>query len=52
MQQIDRIFSGYHFSSDKSLMQWKAIHERLLTQSYWSKNIPFETVKSAGENSF
>jgi GNAT superfamily N-acetyltransferase len=52
MKQIDHTFFEYHFSSDKSLMQWNAIHDWLSTQSYWSKNIPFETVKSAGENSF
>lgn len=52
IQQINYSHLDYHFSSDKSLMQWEAIHDWLSQQSYWVKNIPFDKVKSAGEHSF
>lgn len=52
MQQINHTQGEYHFSSDKNLMQWESIHEWLSKESYWSKNIPYKTVRSAGENSF
>lgn len=52
VQQINSWQDGYHFSSDKSLMQWDAIHNWLSVYSYWSKGISFEMVKTAGEHSF
>ena len=52
MQQINYSFGAYLFSSDRSLMQWDRIHQWLANESYWSKDIPFETVRSAGENAF
>jgi GNAT superfamily N-acetyltransferase len=52
MKEIDFYQTGYHFSSEKTLMQWKRIHQWLSTKSYWSHDIPFHFVKTAGENSF
>ena len=52
MHSINLSHFDYHFSSDKKLMQWKVIHAWLCNESYWAKNIPFELVKAAGENSF
>ena len=41
-----------HFvSTDKSLLNLELIHS-FLTQSYWSKGIPKDTVKKAIDNSF
>jgi GNAT superfamily N-acetyltransferase len=39
-------------TSDKGLMDLQAIHQWLSLESYWAKNIPFETVKTAFENSY
>lgn len=33
-------------------MQWQFIHSWLTSESYWAKDIPFEIVKTAGENAF
>ncbi|MDD2792800.1 MAG: GNAT family N-acetyltransferase [Sediminibacterium sp.] len=52
MQQINYSFGEYLFSSDRSLMQWDRIHHWLANEAYWSENIPFDTVRTAGENSF
>ncbi|HJV19580.1 MAG TPA: GNAT family N-acetyltransferase [Sediminibacterium sp.] len=52
MQQINHSFGEYLFSSDPSLMQWDQIHHWLANEAYWSKDIPFDTVRSAGENAF
>ena len=39
------------FSDDTNLVDIKAVHHYLSTQSYWAKNIPFDTVKKAIKNS-
>lgn len=39
------------FSDDSNLIDIPAVHQYLSTQSYWAKNIPFETVKISIENS-
>ena len=52
MQSINFHHAGYLFTSDKALMQWEVIHKWLSSESYWSKNIPFDLVKAAGKNSF
>jgi GNAT superfamily N-acetyltransferase len=52
MQQINYTFGAYLFSSDRSLMQWERIHQWLANEAYWSKDIPFNTVRLAGENAF
>jgi len=39
------------FSDDINLVDVTAVHHYLSTQSYWAKNIPFDTVKKAIANS-
>lgn len=46
-----RINSEYFISDDKSLLNVEMIHD-FLTDSYWSKGIPFDLVKKAIDNSF
>ena len=41
--------NGFIFSDDRNLVEVKAVHHYLSTQSYWAKNIPFDTVKKAVE---
>ncbi|SDC13763.1 GNAT family N-acetyltransferase [Pedobacter soli] len=43
--------NGFIFSDKKELLDIDAIHHYLSTESYWAKNIPFETVKRSIENS-
>ncbi|KIA96411.1 GNAT family acetyltransferase [Pedobacter kyungheensis] len=43
--------NGFIFSDKKELLDIEAIHHYLSTESYWAKNIPFETVKRSIENS-
>lgn len=43
--------NGFVFSDDKNLVDVKAVHQYLSEESYWAKNIPFETVKRSIENS-
>ena len=43
--------NGFIFSDKKELLDIKAIHHYLSAESYWAKNIPFETVKRSIENS-
>ncbi|MCZ4243820.1 GNAT family N-acetyltransferase [Pedobacter punctiformis] len=43
--------NGFVFSDDKSLLDINVIHRYLSKESYWAKNIPFETVKKSIENS-
>ena len=42
----------YVITTDQQLMQVDRIHNWLSTRSHWAINIPFETVKTAVENSF
>jgi len=42
---------GYLISTDKSMLDLAAIHHFLSQEAYWSKNIPFDVVKRAVENS-
>lgn len=44
------MLTDYRISSNKSEMDIKAIHS-YLTSSYWSANIPIETVETAVQNS-
>lgn len=39
------------FSDDTNLVDVTAVHHYLSTESYWAKNIPFDTVKKAIANS-
>ena len=43
--------NGFVFSDDRNLVDVKAVHHYLSTQSYWAKGIPFELVHRAVENS-
>jgi GNAT superfamily N-acetyltransferase len=38
-------------STDKSKLDLSVIHDYLSNHAYWSRHIPFETVKKASENS-
>jgi GNAT superfamily N-acetyltransferase len=42
---------GFIFSDDVNLIDAKAVHHYLSTQSYWAKNIPFEIVQTSIKNS-
>jgi len=41
----------YSISTDSSRLNLEIIHHYLSEESYWAKNIPFETVKKSVENS-
>ncbi|MCD6064859.1 MAG: family N-acetyltransferase [Flavipsychrobacter sp.] len=43
---------GYIITTDKTQLQPKAVHKWLSEESYWSKNIPYELVKRAFDNSY
>lgn len=42
--------NGFVFSDDSNLINIKAVHHYLSTQSYWAKGIPIETVKTSIAN--
>ncbi|MDF2450287.1 MAG: GCN5-related N-acetyltransferase [Bacteroidota bacterium] len=42
---------GFVFSTSKEALDIAYIHQYLSTESYWAKNIPFETVKKSIEGS-
>ncbi|TKC02572.1 GNAT family N-acetyltransferase [Pedobacter cryotolerans] len=43
--------NGFIFSDDVNLVDVKAVHHYLSTQSYWAKGIPKETVQKSIANS-
>lgn len=43
--------NGFIFSDDVNLINVKAVHHYLSTQSYWAKGIPIETVQKSIYNS-
>ncbi|WP_276134328.1 GNAT family N-acetyltransferase [Polluticoccus soli] len=45
-------YQGYIITTDKTQLQPEAIHKWLSEESYWSKNIPYELVKRAFDNSY
>ncbi|MCD6063084.1 MAG: family acetyltransferase [Flavipsychrobacter sp.] len=45
-------YSGYTITTQKHLMQPERIHRWLFTESYWLKNAPLATVKTALDHSF
>jgi len=47
---MEIIENGFIFSDKKELLQLEAIHHYLSNESYWAKNIPFDTVKRSVEN--
>ncbi len=52
MEPISIIHDGYTITTDKTQMQPETIHRWLSTESYWSKNIPFDLVKRAFDHSY
>jgi len=48
---MEIIENGFIFSDDRNLVDIKAVHHYLSTQSYWAKGIPFNLVKKSIENS-
>ncbi len=44
------MINGYRISSDQSEMDVESIH-KFISQSYWAKGIPIETLKKAIDNS-
>ena len=51
MQIITERKGDFLITTNKSKLDLKVIHNFLANESYWSKNIPFEIVKTATENS-
>lgn len=43
--------NGFIYSDDVNLVDVKAVHHYLSTQSYWAKEIPIETVQKSINNS-
>lgn len=41
----------YLFSTDKSLLDIKMIHQYLCFESYWAKNVPIDILQAAIDNS-
>ncbi len=52
MQAFTVPYREYVITSDKQQLQPEAVHRWLSTESYWSKNIPFTTVKNAMDHSY
>lgn len=52
MNIVELPYNGYLITTDKSKLQPEAIHQWLSTEAYWCKGIPFETVKTAFDNSY
>ncbi|MBS1590186.1 MAG: GNAT family N-acetyltransferase [Bacteroidetes bacterium] len=52
MTPLEVVFKDYTITSDKTIMDIHQIHDWLSNHSYWSQNIPFETVKQAFDYSF
>ena len=48
---FDEKKDNYTLSTDKSKLDINLIHDFLCNKSYWAKGIPFDTVKTAIENS-
>ena len=51
MEIVEAKFENYLLTTDKSKMDSVAIHDFLSNHSDWSKNIPFEIVKTSIDNS-
>jgi GNAT superfamily N-acetyltransferase len=52
MQKLTTTFKDYLITTDKSLMNLADIHQWLSEEAYWSKGIPYETVKMLFEHSY
>ncbi|HMF71045.1 MAG TPA: GNAT family N-acetyltransferase [Flavitalea sp.] len=51
MDDLNIYRNDFCISTEKSKLDLTAIHHFLSTQSYWSPNIPFDTVARAAKNS-
>jgi GNAT superfamily N-acetyltransferase len=51
MQILNLKKGDFQLTTDANQMNLAVIHDFLANQSYWAKNIPFEIVKKAVENS-
>ncbi|GAA4460112.1 GNAT family N-acetyltransferase [Nemorincola caseinilytica] len=52
MQHITTSYKDYIITTDKSLMNLADIHKWLSEEAYWSKEIPYDTVRTLFENSY
>lgn len=52
MQLITVAYNDYTITTDKQLMNVHEVHEWLTEKAYWCEGIPFETVKTAFDNSY
>lgn len=52
MKPVNIEYKGYTITTDKTKMQLEDIHKWLSEEAYWSKHIPFNTVKTAFDNSY
>lgn len=52
MQYLTMSFGEYVITTDKRQMNLSDIHQWLSEEAYWSKGIPFDTVKTQFDNSF
>ena len=51
MHSTHQSFPEFHISTRLADMDLELIHQFLSTETYWAKNIPFDLVKKAAENS-
>lgn len=51
METLTLFKEGFCISTDPAKLDLQAVHHFLSTESYWSKNIPFEKVKNASAHS-
>ncbi|MFI5196369.1 MAG: GNAT family N-acetyltransferase [Chitinophagales bacterium] len=52
LSAITMNYNGYIITTDKSLMKVNDVHKWLSEVAYWCLGIPFETFKTAFDNSF
>ena len=52
MAPINIEYKGYLVTTDKTQLQPDTIHKWLSEKAYWCKNIPYNIVKSAFDNSY
>lgn len=52
MEQLTITYKDYIVTTDKALMNVDDIHQWLSEEAYWSKGIPYDTVKTLFENSY
>ena len=51
MKNLEATYNDFLITTDRSKVDLELVHRFLSTESYWSKNIPLETVKGCVENS-